>query len=76
MHVPSTETALLGAAQHDTLSFWLCMLLVLVTSKIYAVSAPAGAAALFCLFPMYPAALTFQRCDSARCTPARCSAFV
>ena len=50
------------------------MVLVLVTSKIYAASAPAGAAALFCLFPLYPAALTFQRCDAQRCAPARCSA--
>lgn len=49
------------------------MLLVLVTSKIYAASAPVGAAALICLFPLYPAALTFQRCDAERCVPARCS---
>ena len=61
-----------GGAQHDALSFWLCMLLVLVTSKIYAVSAPMGAACLLCLFPLYPAALTFQRLDNERCAPACC----
>ncbi|KAK9839547.1 hypothetical protein WJX81_008699 [Elliptochloris bilobata] len=53
-------------AKHDTLSFWLCMVLMLVTAKIYAATAPMGAMALMCLFPLYPAVLTFMRLNNKR----------
>lgn len=55
------DTCFVCGPQHDTLSYALCMVVVLATGWTFAATAPWGAAALVALCPVY-AGLTIFKC--------------